>query len=107
MKANRPKGGKQMNKYEIAIVLNAKLEDEARNVELDKIKSYVERFGGSVVEPIEDWGKKKLAYDIDHMNEGFYYFIPFDGAENTPKELEAHIRIMESVIRFLITKKES
>ena len=67
-----------MNKYELCVVLNAKLEDEQRNAEIEKIKGYVSRFGGSVEEPIEEWGKRKFAYTIKHMNEGYYYFIHFD-----------------------------
>ena len=96
-----------MNKYELCVVLNAKLDDEQRSAEIEKIKSYVSRFGGNVIEPIEDWGKKKFAYVINHMTEGFYYFIPFEGKHNTPGELENSVRIMENVVRFLIVKQEA
>lgn len=96
-----------MNKYELCLVLNAKLEDEQRSAELEKVKSYVSRFGGSVIEPIEEWGKRRFAYEINHMNEGFYYFIGFEGKKTTPGELENAIRIMENVVRFLIVKQEA
>lgn len=96
-----------MNKYELCLVLNAKLEDEQRSAELEKVKSYVSRFGGSVMEPIEEWGKRRFAYEINHMNEGFYYFIGFEGKKTTPGELENAIRIMENVVRFLIVKQEA
>ena len=96
-----------MNKYELCIVLNAKLEDEQRNAEIEKIKTYVSRFGGSVIEPIEEWGKKKFAYEIQDMNEGYYYFISFTGEKKTPGELENSVRIMENVVRFLIVKQEA
>lgn len=94
-----------MNKYELCLVLNAKLEDEQRNAEIEKVKGYVSRFGGSVIEPVEEWGKKKFAYEIDHMTEGFYYFLKFDGKTTTPAELENSVRIMENVVRFLIVKR--
>lgn len=94
-----------MFKYEMCIVLNEKLEDEQRNSEIEKIKSYIVRFGGTVIEPIEEWGKKKLAYEINHMNEAYYYFITFEGSSNTPNEVESFVRIMENVIRFLIVKQ--
>lgn len=94
-----------MNKYEIPVILSAKLEDDQRNEALEKIKGYITRFGGTVGE-VEEWGKKKLAYEIKHQSEGFYYLINFEGTGETPNELEAHIRIMEPVLRYLVVKKE-
>lgn len=96
-----------MNKYELAVVLSAKLEDEERAAAIEKIKGYITRFGGVVGENIDEWGKKRLAYDIQHMKEGFFYFIPFTGESNTPNELEAQVRIMEQVIRYLVVKPEA
>ena len=96
-----------MNKYELCLVLNANLDEEQKSSDVEKVKSYITRFGGNVIEPIEDWGKKKLAYTINHMKEGFYYFIQFEGNTTTPGELENNVRIMENVIRFLIVKQEA
>ena len=83
------------------LFLSAK--DEEKLVE--KIKSYITRFGGTVDEAIEEWGKRRFAYEISHMNEGYYYFIKFDGKNSTPRELEDSVRIMENVVRFLIVKQ--
>ena len=94
-----------MNKYELAVVVNAKIEDEARNATIEKVKEYITRFGGTVTE-VEDWGKKKLAYDIQKMSEGFYYFIQFDAAAEVPAELEQSVRIMDNVLRFLCVRKD-
>lgn len=96
-----------MTKYELAVVLNAVLDDAQRIDEINKIKAYVERFGGKVLEPIEEWGKKKFAFEVKHQTEGYYYFIPFEGNSTTPNELEAHVRIMENVVRYLVVSKES
>ena len=96
-----------MNKYELCVVLSAKLEDDERTAAIEKIEGYITRFGGTVGENIQEWGKKRLAYEIQHMKEGFYYFIPFTGDSNTPNELESHIRIMEPVIRYLVVKPEA
>ena len=87
-----------MNKYELAVVLSAKLEDDERAAAIEKIKGYITRFGGTVTN-IDEWGKKKLAYEIQKMKEAFYYFIQFEGNSDTPNELESHVRIMEQVIR--------
>ena len=95
-----------MNKYELAVVVSAKVEEEARNATVEKCKSYVERFGGTVID-VEDGGKKKLAYEIEKMTEGFYYFIQFDGEPTSPAEIEARMRIMDGVIRYLCVKNEA
>ena len=95
-----------MNKYELALVVSAKIEDDARAAVVDKAKEYITRAGGTVTE-VEEWGKKKLAYEIRHMSEGFYYFIQFESEDsNCPNEVEAHIRIMEPVIRYLCVKQD-
>ena len=55
-----------MNKYELAVVVNAQIDDEARTATVDKCKQLIERFGGKVND-VDDWGKKKLAYEIQKM----------------------------------------
>ena len=95
-----------MNKYELAVVLNVKLEDEERAAAIEKITNYITRFGGTVTN-IDEWGKKRLAYEIQKSKEGFYYFIQFDGDSTTPNELESRVRIMEPVIRYLCVRQEA
>jgi len=95
-----------MNKYELALVLNAKLEDDARTAELEKVKEMITRFGGTITN-VDEWGKKRLAYEIQKMREGFYYFIQFDAEATCPAELEARLRIEETVIRYLCVKNEA
>ncbi|MBR4138675.1 MAG: 30S ribosomal protein S6 [Lachnospiraceae bacterium] len=95
-----------MNKYELVLVVNAKIEDDARAAVVEKAKAYVTRFGGTVTE-VEDWGKKKLAYEIQHMKEGFYYFIQFEADAACPAELEKRVRIMDNVLRYLVVRKEA
>ena len=91
--------------YELALVLNGKLEDDARAEALEKVQNYITRFGGSIVN-VDDWGKKRFAYDINKQKEGFYYFIKFQSEDNNcPNELEANVRIMESVVRYLVVKR--
>lgn len=94
-----------MNKYELTLVVSAKIEDDARAAVVDRAKEYITRAGGTVTE-VEEWGKKKLAYEIRHMSEGFYYFIQFDAAPQVPAEVEQDVRIMDNVLRFLCVKKD-
>ena len=86
--------------------MNAKLEDEARDAVVEQAKSYITRYNGTITD-VEDWGKKRLAYEIQHMHEGFYYFIQFEADSDCPAQLENHMRIMDNVLRYLIVKKEA
>ena len=94
-----------MNKYELALVVSAKLEDEARDAVVEKAKSYITRYNGVITE-VEEWGKKKLAYDVQKMSEAFYYFIQFDAASDAPAKLEQDVRIMDNVLLFLCVRKD-
>lgn len=95
-----------MSKYELALVVNAKIEDEAREAVVEKAKNYVTRYGGTITE-VEEWGKKRLAYEVQKMREGFYYFIQFEADATCPAEVERHVRIMDNVLRYLVVKKEA
>ncbi len=95
-----------MNKYELAVVLSPKLEDDERTDEMEKIKDIIVRFGGTVND-VDEWGKRKLAYDIQHMKEGYYYFIHFESEPTCPAEVESRVRIRENVIRYLCVKQDS
>jgi small subunit ribosomal protein S6 len=95
-----------MNKYELALVLSPALEDEARAEELKKAQDLIERFGGKI-ESVDDWGKRRLAYEIKKLNEGYYSFTSFEAPATTPAEMESRLRIMENVLRYLIIRKEA
>ena len=95
-----------MNKYELALVINAKLEDDARADAVEKVKELIERYGGTITD-VDEWGKKRLAYEIQKMRERYYYFIHFDAASDCPAEIERRVRIMEPVIRYLCVKQDA
>ena len=70
-----------MNKYELALV-------------------------GGTITNVDEWGKKRLAYEIQKMREGFYYFIQFDANADVPAQLEENVRIMDNVLRFLCVRAD-
>ena len=74
-----------MNKYELAVVVSAKLEDEARADVIEKVKAMITRFGGNVTD-VDEWGKRRFAYEIQKMKEGFYYFVHFEAESTVPAE---------------------
>ncbi len=94
-----------MNKYELALVVNAKIEDDVRTATVEKAKEYITRFGGQITD-VDDWGKKRLAYDIQKMSEGYYYFIHFDAEADVPAQVEENVRIMDNVLRFLCVRAD-
>ena len=94
-----------MTKYELAVVVSAKLEEEDRAAVVEKAKALIERFGGQITN-VDDCGKKRLAYEIQKMREGYYYFIQFDAETSAPAEIESRMRIMDGVIRYLCVKQD-
>ena len=95
-----------MNKYELAVVVSAKIEDDERAAVIEKVQAYVTRFGGTVSD-VDEWGKRRLAYEIQKMKEAYYYFVHFESDTTTPGEVEKRIRIMDGVIRYLCVKDEA
>ena len=95
-----------MSKYELVLVVNAKIEDDARVATVEKVKEYITSNGGTITN-VDEWGKKRLAYEIQKMREGFYYFITFESEATAPAEIESRLRIMDNVIRFLCVRQEA
>mgnify|MGYP000020971931 FL=1 len=94
-----------MRNYELSVVLFSTLSEEERVATLEKVKELIVRFGGEITN-VDDWGKRKLAYEIEKQREGFYYFIQFNAETSAPAEIEARVRIMEPVLRYLIVSLE-
>ena len=94
-----------MNKYELAVVVNGMLEDSDKNAVVEKAKDLITRFGGTITS-VDDWGKKKYAYEVKKTNEGYYTFIKFQAETTAPAEIEKRMRIMENVYRYLIVSDE-
>ena len=86
-----------MNKYELAVVVSAKIEDDARAAVIEKVKEMITRFGGNVTDVDE----------IQKMKEGFYYFVHFESDASVPGEIEQRIRIMDNVLRYLCVRQEA
>ncbi len=94
-----------MNKYELTIILKPNLDEETQKSNIERIHGLVSRFGGTI-EKVDDWGKRRLAYEVDKFNEGIYSFITFSSDGEAPAEIEKRVRIMENVLRFLIIRLE-
>jgi small subunit ribosomal protein S6 len=86
--------------YELGLVLSAELEAEERESFLSELRGLLE--GGQAAMVKEDvWGKRTLAYEINHKREGFYVFWQFEGPGTVIKPLEYKLRLSDQVLRFL------
>ena len=94
-----------MKKYELAVAINGKIEENDKNAVLDKVKALIERFNGSIT-AVDDWGRKRYAYEIEKVREGWYVFIKFQAEPEAPAEIEQRMRIMDGIHRYLIVSDE-
>lgn len=94
-----------MRKYETIFVMHPSLDAEANKAAVEKFKGVIEN-GGGTVDNVDDWGKRKLAYEIKKVNEGYYTLINFTAGPELPKELDRIFRITDGVIRHIIVKEE-
>jgi len=95
-----------LNKYEIGVIFKPTLEEEAVKAELERVQEVITRFGGAI-EKVDEWGRRRLAYEINKQTEGIYYFITFSAENTAPAEIESRVRIFENVIRYLIVRLEA
>lgn len=93
-----------MNKYESIFVISALLEDEKIQEIITRVKTLIE--SSAQFEKIEEWGKKRLAYEIDDQKEGYYTLVQFSATSEFPAELERIYKITEGVLKYLIVRRD-
>lgn len=94
-----------MKAYELLLMLNPTLDDETRVALSDKAQALVTADGG-VVDNVDDWGKRKLAYEIDKIHDGYYTLIEFHSEPAAIAEIDRVLRITDGVIRFMIVRRD-
>ncbi|HAX17407.1 MAG TPA: 30S ribosomal protein S6 [Actinobacteria bacterium] len=95
-----------MRDYEIMVIFDASLDEEAIEKEYHKITSIIETGKGAVTGSVK-WGTRKLAYPIKHQENGYYYIINFSADEKIINEIDRVNKINDKIIRHLIVKKEN
>jgi small subunit ribosomal protein S6 len=90
--------------YEILLLLDAELPDERQTEIVTRTRELVERGGGSV-ESEDAWGRRRLAYEIDHKPEGAYHLLTFSAAPETLDEISRVLKITDGVIRHLAVRR--
>lgn len=94
-----------MKAYELLLLLNPSLDEESRAAVLDKIQGVITADGG-VVDSVDGWGKRKLAFEIDKLTEGDYTLIDFHTAPAAIAELDRVLHITDSVVRYMLVNRE-
>lgn len=92
---------KTTEKYEVLYVLNPNLTEEETQAIVEKFKTLIEQNG--TVDEMEEWGKRKLAYEINYLTEGYYVLVKFTSGPEFPAELDRILGITDGVIRSLVT----
>ena len=102
-KIERKAVDKKSQEYELIYILNPEMSEEALETMTNGITQFITGKEG-VIDAVDKWGKKKLAYSIKHFLEGNYILTKFKMNPARCKELEANLRISEDVIRHLLIK---
>ncbi len=90
--------------YETIFIIDANLEEE-------KVKALTEKFtaliaANGTVETVDEWGKRRFAYEIDDKTEGYYVLVDFTSDGDFPKELDRQYRITDGILRTIIIRKD-
>ena len=93
-----------MNKYEVLYIIDASIDDAAKEAQIAKYSDLITANGGSV-EAIDKWGIKKFAYPMEFKNEGYYVLMTFTAPAELPAEMERQMRIADAIIRYLVIRK--
>ena len=93
-----------MNKYESVVIINPNLEAESIKALIEKFSNLINSNG--TVNSVEELGKKRLAYEIKKLNEGYYIVVKFEAKPEVITELERVYRITDEVMKFIVVKEE-
>jgi small subunit ribosomal protein S6 len=88
-----------MRKYETIFILDPDLEEEQAQSLIEKVKGIITQTNGEILK-VEDWGKRKLAYEVKKKSKGHFILVHFLGSPALLSELERNFRVMDTVIKF-------
>lgn len=94
-----------MRKYEVVFVLRPDLDEEKHTAVIEKFKSLVESHGGEILK-VDKWGKRRLAYEVKDLREGFYVIFQMNAETKVAAELDRVSKITEEVLRHLIIRED-
>ena len=96
---------KILGKYETVFIVNSTAGEEAITAVVDKFKTLITE--NATIEKVEEWGKRRFAYPINDMTEGYYVFLSFESVPAFPAELDRIYKITDGIMRSLIIAKDA
>lgn len=93
-----------VNKYESIFIISTQIGEENIKALVEKFKNMLET--SAQLESIDEWGKRRLAYEIDENNEGYYVLANFSAESTFPHELERVYKITDGIIKYLVIRKD-
>ena len=91
--------------YETIFIVDASLEEDAVKALVEKFTGLIAKNGADI--QIDEWGKRRLAYEINDKTEGYYVLVDFTSDGDFPKELDRQYRITDGILRTIIIRKDS
>jgi small subunit ribosomal protein S6 len=91
--------------YELGFILNPEVSEEQTRAILERIEQIVRNYDGQTVK-VNQWGRRRLAYPIEHHRDGYYVFIDMILTPETVLELDRNLKVSEEVLRHLITRRD-
>jgi small subunit ribosomal protein S6 len=91
--------------YELGFILNPEVSEEQTRAILDRVEQVVANYGGQVVR-VNQWGRRRLAYPIEHHRDGFYTFVDMILTPETVTELERTLKVSEEVLRHIVKRRD-
>mgnify|MGYP001413874870 CR=1 FL=1 len=92
-----------MRDYELMVILRPELPEDERSAQLETIQRWVGSTSGQL-ENIDEWGRRRLMYEIDNERDGYYLVYKLKLPADAPAELERNLRINENILRYLIIR---
>jgi len=91
--------------YELGFILNPEVSEEQTRAILDRVEQVVANYGGQIVR-VNQWGRRRLAYPIEHHRDGFYTFVDMILTPETVIELERTLKVSEEVLRHIVKRRD-
>jgi small subunit ribosomal protein S6 len=97
--------GAHMRTYELMTIHRPEMSDDDVRKEMARLEEFLGE-GGATVQPPDFWGKRRLAYEIDHINEGYYTVLTFDAEPTIVADLDRVLHLADTVIRHKVVRPE-
>jgi small subunit ribosomal protein S6 len=92
-----------LREYEALYIVKTNYDEEQYAQFVEKYNALIQNNGGEIIK-VEPWGKRRLAYEIDKLREGYYVLVRFNAEADLPAELERNFKIADEIMRYLVVR---